>query len=105
LGVGKWSVYDHDIRVPMLVSGPGIRPNSVLGGFVGSHADLAPTWLAMAGLPPASEMDGHSLLRSLINNPDDVTLPRSVQRRLQLDWQSLVPAAPKVAYVYFVNIR
>ena len=21
LGVGKWSVYDHDIRVPMLVSG------------------------------------------------------------------------------------
>ena len=69
LGVGKWSVYDHDIRVPMLISGPGIRPGSVFGiEFVGSHVDLAPTWLALAGVPPAPEMDGALCAISVVLN-------------------------------------
>lgn len=77
LGAGKWNVYDTDLRVPMLVTGPG-----VVGGrrsaAVGSHIDLAPTWLALAGLPRTPEgMDGRSLLHELIP-ADTGALPLSV---------------------------
>ena len=50
--------YDVDIRVPMVMAGPGITPGSTIAA-VGSHVDLAPTWLAMAGVQsPHPEMDG-----------------------------------------------
>ena len=47
----KWyNAYDESIRVPLLVSGPGVaRPN---GGFTlpTSHVDLIPTMLGLAGV-------------------------------------------------------
>jgi len=82
LGVGKWNVYDTDTRVPMLVSGPGIRAGSDISTLVGSHVDLAATWLALAGLQPAAEMDGVSVLPSLLNKPSDRLLPPATRARL-----------------------
>ena len=67
LGGGKWNVYDTDIRVPMRVIGPGIQANTKLG-MVGSHVDLAPTWLELAGLDVPADMDGHSLLGGLLDH-------------------------------------
>ena len=49
LGVGKWNVYDVDIRTHMFISGPGITPGSTLRS-VAQHVDLAPTWLGLAGI-------------------------------------------------------
>jgi len=49
LGVGKWNVYDVDIRTHMFVTGPGIAPGSTLHS-VAQHVDLAPTWLGLAGI-------------------------------------------------------
>lgn len=98
LGVGKWSTYDHDIRVPMLVSGPGIPAGSTLDDFVGSHADLAPTWLALAGLTRAPEMDGSSLLHSLIREPAAATLPALTRERLAKE--SGKPR-PKMAFIEY----
>lgn len=54
----------------MRILGPGIQPGSSLG-LVGSHVDLAPTWLGLAGLPTPRDMDGRSLVRKLLR-PDDV---------------------------------
>ena len=84
----------------MLISGPGIAPNSTLDHFVGSHVDLAPTWLAMAGLGRASEMDGSSLLHSLIPDPSASAVPLPLSTRLRLDAQ---PAAPsnRLAYLEY----
>jgi hypothetical protein len=65
LGGGKWNVYDTDVRVPMRVVGPTIRPRSLLG-LVGSHVDLAPTWLGLAGLATPVGMDGRSLAGALL---------------------------------------
>jgi arylsulfatase A-like enzyme len=44
----------------MVVRGPGIKGgvNTVLG----TNVDFAPTWLAMAGIPTPSTMDGRSIL-------------------------------------------
>ena len=54
LGIGKGAAYDSDIRVPLLVVGPGVRPGE--RRQVVSNIDLAPTFEDLAGLraePPA----------------------------------------------------
>jgi hypothetical protein len=73
LGVGKWNVYDTDVRVPMVMAGPGITAGSV-NAVVANHPDLAPTWLAMAGGLPHPEMDGRSILGDIITQPHSTSL-------------------------------
>jgi len=74
LGGGKWNVYDHDVRVPMRIVGPSIVAGSMLG-LVGSHVDLAPTWLALAGISATpEEMDGRSLASALQQRAPEETV-------------------------------
>lgn len=61
LPAGKRTAYETDVRVPLLIRGPGIPPGSRVGQLAG-NVDLAPTFLAMAGLPPPPYADGRSLL-------------------------------------------
>ncbi|MEZ5300707.1 MAG: sulfatase [Verrucomicrobiales bacterium] len=50
---GKWSVYDTGIRVSAIARWPGkIAPGSRSGALV-SYIDVAPTFLAAAGIDPA----------------------------------------------------
>jgi N-acetylglucosamine-6-sulfatase len=63
LGAGKGTAYTTDIRVPMLVVGPGVRPG--LRRELVSNIDLAPTLERIAGLEPALYRAGRSLLPSL----------------------------------------
>ena len=68
----KYQVYDHAVRVPMMVRGPGV-PRGVHFTQPASHVDLAPTLLALAGLDPAAIqgplIDGKSLLPWLLAPP------------------------------------
>jgi arylsulfatase A-like enzyme len=55
----KGDLYEDSIRVPLLVSGPGVRDG--YDGRLTSNIDLAPTFLDWAGVaPPAHFFDGHS---------------------------------------------
>jgi arylsulfatase A-like enzyme/Flp pilus assembly protein TadD len=54
-------VYDGTMRVPLLVRAPGIEPGLRVEGQVRT-ADIAPTLLDLAGLEPAADLDGTSLL-------------------------------------------
>ena len=66
----KRMLYETDIRVPLFASGPGIAAGLVVPGPV-SHADLAPTILAMAGIDArveATQMDGRSWLSLVAEN-------------------------------------
>jgi arylsulfatase A-like enzyme len=55
----KWyTAFDEAIRVPLLVSGPGIAPSTDGVSAPTSHIDLLPTLLGLAGVEPASLM-GH----------------------------------------------
>ena len=57
----KFLPYENSIRVPTLISGPGIDKGRTKTGN-STDADLAPTILDMAGAKPGRVMDGVSLL-------------------------------------------
>ncbi len=59
--MGKQSVYDHSVHVPLIISGPGIPR----GGRVEAMCyllDLFPTACELAGIAPPEGLDGVSLL-------------------------------------------
>jgi arylsulfatase A-like enzyme len=58
---GKQTAFDTDIRVPLIVAGPGIHPGSINADIV-QNIDLAPTFQALAGVTPAANVDGASLV-------------------------------------------
>jgi N-acetylglucosamine-6-sulfatase len=68
LGAGKWTSYEEDIRVPLIVRGPGVpegetRDQMVLGN------DLAPTFADLAGAKTPGFVDGRSLVPLLKDHP------------------------------------
>ncbi|KAF3826045.1 hypothetical protein GH733_006159 [Mirounga leonina] len=62
LPIDKRQLYEFDIKVPLLVRGPGIKPNQTSKMLV-ANIDLGPTILDIAGYNPnKTQMDGMSLL-------------------------------------------
>jgi arylsulfatase A-like enzyme len=55
------TLFDEVLRVPLLIAGPGIRPATVVTAPV-SLVDVAPTVLALLGLPPEPRFEGRSLV-------------------------------------------
>ncbi len=63
---GKNTPFEEDIRVPLLVRGPGIKAGTVIGKLA-SNIDLAPTLAELAGVIPPDFVDGRSLVPLLKN--------------------------------------
>lgn len=63
----KLSPYDEGIRVPFIALGPGIPENRQVDQLT-STADILPTLADLAGIKPAAEVDGRSLV-PIFNNP------------------------------------
>jgi len=61
LPAGKYSAYEEDIRVPLLVRGPGVAPGSTVDALV-ENIDFAPTFAEIAGAHLRHAVDGRSLL-------------------------------------------
>ena len=60
--IGKWLMFEESIRVPLLLHLPGEgEPGRRIEQPV-LNIDVAPTLLALAGLEPAAEMQGRSLV-------------------------------------------
>lgn len=55
----KREPYEHDIRIPLMVKGPGIEKNITLDQIV-LNIDIAPTLIDLMGATPPDEMDGTS---------------------------------------------
>lgn len=70
---GKWNAYENDLRIPMVLKGPGIAPGSTFD-HVASNVDTMPTILGLAGIPTPVSMDGRSLAGLLVN-PNDPAVP------------------------------
>src|SRR4051794_27810833 len=58
---GKMTAFDSDIRVPLIVVGPGVTPGSSTDELA-ENIDLAPTFDRLAGATPPSSVDGHGLV-------------------------------------------
>src|SRR6266498_2627922 len=61
LNPGKMTAFDTDIRVPLVVVGPGVPAGKVSNAAV-ANIDLAPTFQQIGGAPIPNTVDGHSLL-------------------------------------------
>ncbi|WP_210649587.1 sulfatase-like hydrolase/transferase [Nocardioides sp. SYSU D00065] len=92
LGRGKGTPYDTDVRVPLLVTGPGVVPGA--RREVTSNIDLAPTFEELAGLVPAPYRSGVSLVPTLT----DPSLVRSSYAFLEHTQQTLTGGDPDAAF-------
>jgi arylsulfatase A-like enzyme len=71
LASGKGTAYEEDIRVPLVVRGPGVPAGRVVHEITG-NVDYAPTFAAIAGITPPSFVDGRSLLPLLTGETSPV---------------------------------
>ncbi len=65
--LGKQSVYDHSVHVPLIVYGPGVPKGKRCEAFVYLY-DIAPTIYEWAGIPKPATVDGESLV-PLLKDP------------------------------------
>jgi phosphoglycerol transferase MdoB-like AlkP superfamily enzyme len=56
-----YSVYDEEVKVPLILWNPRLIPEGYRIPTVGSHVDLAPTLLDLLGEPAPAEWQGSSL--------------------------------------------
>ena len=61
LSRGKQTAFDTDIRVPLIVAGPGVPKGRTITQ-VTQNVDLYPTFVQLAGGKPRPSVEGHSLL-------------------------------------------
>lgn len=59
--LGKQSLYEHSIKVPLIIQGPGIPKDKSFDAFAYIH-DIYPTLAELAGLPKRKDLDGKSLV-------------------------------------------
>ncbi|MGH9658384.1 MAG: sulfatase/phosphatase domain-containing protein, partial [Bryobacteraceae bacterium] len=60
-------LYEHSVRVPLVIRGPGVGRGQRAGGFV-YLLDVFPTLCELAGLAVPPEVEGRSLV-PMIRNP------------------------------------
>lgn len=61
---GKNTAFEEDLKVPLVVRGPGIPAGGVVRELT-ANVDFAPTWADIAGTPAPDFVDGRSLLALL----------------------------------------
>ncbi|MCS5490219.1 sulfatase-like hydrolase/transferase [Algoriphagus limi] len=92
--LGKQSLYEHSMKVPLIIKGPGIPSNQELDAFAYIH-DLYPTLADLAGLPPREDVDGKSLVPVIHGEKESVrdalfTAYRNTVRAIRTDKWKLI---------------
>jgi arylsulfatase A-like enzyme len=64
---GKQNLYEHSMRVPLIIAGPGVAANRSTPALVYLH-DLFPTMAALAELPSLDRSRGLNLSPVLLEN-------------------------------------
>lgn len=101
---GKHNVYDHAVRIPFVIRGPGITADTTFD-FSASNVDVAPTLLGLAGVGGSDSetlMDGKSVVPLLVDPDNSAVLPStkhhiaaltsgSAVADLAADWRTFHP--------------
>ncbi len=101
LGAGKWTAYEEDIRVPMIVRGPNVPEGEKLPHMVLNN-DLAPTFADIAGADQPEFVDGRSLLPLL---DDDPTPEEDWRQRFLVEAVAERSAVPRPPFVNESQVR
>jgi arylsulfatase A-like enzyme len=64
---GKMTAYDADIRVPLIVTEPGVAAGRTIEEIV-ENVDLAPTFTELAGAAQTDKVDGRSIVPLLLGD-------------------------------------
>jgi arylsulfatase A-like enzyme len=91
---GKQNLYDHSVRVPLVIGGPGL-PKGAACDSLCYLLDLFPTLCDLTGVPAPSTVEGRSLMPALKNPKarirDSVFLAyRHFQRGVRTDRWKLI---------------
>jgi arylsulfatase A-like enzyme len=93
--LGKQNLYDHSIRVPLVISGPGI-PGGRRNASLCHLMDIAPTICELAGVPLPTATAGRSLATAartgrIIDRAETIAAYRDCQRALRTrDWKLIL---------------
>ena len=68
---GKQNLYEHTWRVPMIIRGPGIKPESEASGYV-YLMDVLPTFCELAGIKIPGTVEGKSFVPVLKGNAETI---------------------------------
>jgi arylsulfatase A-like enzyme/Tfp pilus assembly protein PilF len=88
----SYTIYDATQRVPLIIAGPGVPRGGVVGGVV-ALGDVAPTLLALAGLPPLPGAEGIDLapvLRTGGESPRSAAWVETLATQLDMGWSPLL---------------
>lgn len=105
--LGKQNVFEHSMKVPLMISGPGIPRGRSIQAFT-YLLDLFPTLCDTLGVRPPEGLDGHSL-RPLWEGRatsvrDSVFLPfLDIQRAVRDDRWKLI-AYPKIGHLQLFDL-
>ncbi|MEM9236479.1 MAG: sulfatase-like hydrolase/transferase, partial [Verrucomicrobiota bacterium] len=105
--LGKQNQYDHSVRVPFILAGPGMPKGKSIDAPI-YFQDFMPTTLELAGAPVPDHVAFQSLLPLIQGSgkPREfiVSAYRMTQRMIEKDGRKLIlyPAA-KIARVYDLN--
>ena len=72
--IGKQSLFDHSIRVPLMMTGPGIPGNTRVGADVYLQ-DIMATSLELGGIPKPSNVFFHSFLDLALGDGSEGSYP------------------------------
>jgi arylsulfatase A-like enzyme len=84
--MGKQNLYEHSVRVPLLLRGPGLPAGREVRALT-DHQDLFPTLCALTGTPIPDTVEGHNLLPLLT---DEAAQGRDYVYGLYKDVQRMV---------------
>jgi len=69
--LGKQNLYEHSVKVPLIVSGPGIPKDKVSDAFIYLY-DLFPTLADLCHLPKPTDIDGKNFTPVIHGKTDNV---------------------------------
>jgi arylsulfatase A-like enzyme len=106
--LGKQSLYEHSMKVPLIISGPGIPREKVSAALVYLF-DLFPTLCAASKLPAPDGVDGKNLLPVITGKANGVrtslyTAYRSTVRAVRTDEWKMI-RYPQRNYTQLFNLK
>lgn len=106
--LGKQNLYEHSMKVPLIISGPGIPEGRVSEALI-YLLDLFPTLSELCMLPPPENIDGKSLVPLINGTADQVrtslfTAYRNTVRAVRNDEWKLI-RYPQRAHYQLFNLK
>ncbi|MCK9618432.1 MAG: sulfatase-like hydrolase/transferase [Lentimicrobiaceae bacterium] len=106
--MGKQDLYEHSMKVPLIISGPGIPKNEVRDALVYLY-DIFPTLSDICGLPAPNGIDGKDLVPVIMGKEKEVrsslyTAYKNTVRAVRIDEWKLI-RYPQRDFTQLFNLK